>query len=355
MKRVWARALTACGISRLLWSPLILLLRLATPIYQWFSRRQLAQREAACSALWHADVISVGNITVGGSGKTPVVMYLCQKIIASGKKVAVVHSGYGRRTADDLFIDYGHGSEFSVEAAGDEVAMMARRLPAAAFAVGRDKKRMTAEVDRRFSPDVIIIDDGYQRRDIRKKLDIVVINPRVLLERAHLFPGGMLRESMETLRRADAVFVITGGEPENRVQTEAVIRRYNAAAPILHWRMFLDGAESDGKTIGLERLAGKRPYLFAGLGSFARMYDMVTRAGIRLAGASEFDDHHEYRQADVERLKRLAARSGADGYLTTAKDLVKLADRAFDMPMYCLRLAVLPEDAAALDRLVGLG
>ncbi|MDD4052995.1 MAG: tetraacyldisaccharide 4'-kinase [candidate division Zixibacteria bacterium] len=355
MKRGWAKALTARGVDRLLWSPLILLLRLATPIYQWFSRRHLARRKAACSALWRATIISVGNITVGGSGKTPIVMYIAQRFIAAGKKVAIVHSGYGRKPSDDVYIEYGHGSEFSVEAIGDEVAMMARRLPSAAFAVGRDKKRITAEADRRYSPDVIILDDGYQRLDIQKNLDIVVINPQVLLERRRLFPGGVLRESVETLGRADAVFVMVGDEPENRAQSETVIRRHNAVVPILHWRMFLDGAESGSKTIGLEQLAGMRPYLFAGLGSFARMYDMVTRAGIRPAGVSEFDDHHEYRQADVERLKRLAARAGADGYLTTAKDLVKLADRAFDKPLYCLHLAVSPDDAAIFDRLIGLG
>ncbi len=355
MKRVWARALTARGSNRLMWSPLILLLRLATPIYQWFSRRHLARRKAACSALWRATVISVGNITVGGSGKTPVVMYMAQKFIAAGKKVAIVHSGYGRKISDDVYIDYGRGSEYSIEATGDEVAMMAQQYSAAAFAVGRDKKLMTAETDRRFSPDVIIIDDGYQRLDIRKKLDIVVVGPRVLVERSRLFPGGVLRESLEALGRADAVFVITSGEPENRAQADAVIRRHNTGAPILHWRMFLDGAEGGGKTIDLEQLADMRPYLFAGIGSFARMYDMVTQAGIQPAGASEFGDHHEYRPSDIERLKRLAAQTGADGYLTTAKDLVKLADHTFDKPLYGLRLVVSPDDAVVLDRLIGLG
>jgi tetraacyldisaccharide 4'-kinase len=355
VNRLWARVLAARGRERIVWSPLILLLRLTTPIYQWFSRRHLARRKAACSASWRAAVISIGNITVGGSGKTPVVLVLAQRFITAGQKVAIVHSGYGRKTAADVFIDYGHGPDVSVETTGDEVAMMALQLPEAAFAVGRNKKQMTVEADRRFSPDVIIIDDGYQRLDIRKKLDIVLINPHVLMQRPRLFPGGVLRESVETLERADAVFVITDDEPTNREETVATIRRYNTTAPVLPWRMFLDGVDSDGKTISLGQLTAGRPYLFAGLGSFTRMYDMVTRAGITPAGYRDFGDHYRYRPSDIERLQRLAGRSGADSYLTTAKDRVKLAHLEFDKPLHCLRLAMVPDDSAALDRLVGLG
>lgn len=353
MNRLWTHAMAARGGGRIVWLPVILLLHLATPFYQWFSRRHLARRRAACSASWRATVISVGNITVGGSGKTPVTLYLAQRFIAAGKKVAIVHSGYGRKSAEDLFVDFGQGPKFSVDATGDEVATMAQRIPAAAFAVGRNKKFMTAEADRRFSPDVIVIDDGFQRLDIRKNLDIVIVNPDMLRQSPRLFPGGSLREPFDALGRADAVFIMVADRLEKFEEVETAVRRHNSAAPILHWWMFLDGAEEDGKTVGLEHLAARRPYLFAGIGSFARMYDMVTRAGITPVGWHDFGDHHRYRDSDVERLQRRAENTGADSYLTTAKDKVKLAHRRFDKPLYCLRLAVAPGDPAALDRLVG--
>lgn len=354
MNRLWAKATAARGWPRALWSPLLALLRLITPVYQWFSRRHLAQRQASRSSVGRATVISVGNITVGGSGKTPVVIHLAERLIARGKKVVVIHSGYGRRSRDNAFIDYGRGSDCSVDAVGDEVAVMARRLPAAAFAVGRDKKRLAQDADRRLAPDVIVIDDGYQRLDIHKRMDIVLIGPETLSRRLALFPRGALRERPETLCRADVVFVMHPDDGKRPEAIEAAIRRYNPAAPILPWRLKLEGAEINGKTVGLDALADTRWYLFAGIGSFSRMYDMVTRAGIHLAGWRDFGDHHRYSRADIDRLRRAAAECGADGYLTTAKDAVKLSGQRFDRPVYTLRLAAEPDDPTALDRIVEL-
>lgn len=354
MSRLWAKATAARGWSRALWSPLILLLRLTTPIYQWFSRRHLARRKASCSPVGRATVISVGNITVGGSGKTPVVIHMAERLLAHGKKVAIVHSGYGRRSEEDVFVEYDQGPNCAVDTIGDEVAMMTRRLPTAAFAVGRDKKNVAGEADRRFAPDVIIIDDGYQRLDIQKNLDIVVISPDVLAGRARLFPGGILRERLETLERAHAVFIMHADEIMLRERIDAAARGFNAAAPMIHWRLTLDGAETDGKVVGLESMRGLRPYLFAAIGSFPRMYDMVTRAGIQPAGWFDFGDHHRYTDADGERLRHVAERCGADAYLTTPKDAVKLGGLRFDRPVYTLRLAAEPLDTEALDRLMEL-
>lgn len=354
MNRLWTKVMAACGWRRTLWSPLILLLRLTTPIYQWFSRRHLARRQACRSLVGRAKVISVGNITVGGSGKTPVVMHIAEKLIERGRKVVVVHSGYGRRSQENVLVEYGKGPDCVVDAVGDEVAMMARRMPMAAFAVGGDKKQVAGEADWRFSPDVLVIDDGYQRLDIRKNLDIVLISPDVLGGRAHLFPGGILRERLKTLARAHAVFIMHADEIMLRERIEAAARGINAAAPILHWRLTLDRAEIDGKIIGLESLLSLRPYLFAAIGSFPRMSGMVTRAGIRPVGWYDFGDHHRYIQADVERLRHAAKRCGADAYLTTAKDAVKLDGLRFDKPVYTLRLAAAPEDPAALSRILEL-
>lgn len=354
MSRLWAKATAARRWSRALWSPLILLLRLTTPIYQWFSRRHLARRKASCSPVGQAKVISVGNITVGGSGKTPVVIHIAERLIGLGRKVVIVHSGYGRRSQETVFVEYGMGPDCAVDAVGDEVAMMARRMPMVAFAIGRDKKQVAIQADRQFAPDVIIIDDGYQRLDIQKNLDIVVIGPDILAGQAHLFPGGILRERLETLERAHAVFIMHADEIMLRERIEAAARQVNAAAPMIHWRLTLDGAETDGKVVGLESMRGLRPYLFAAIGSFPRMYDMVTRAGIQPAGWFDFGDHHRYTDADVERLRHVAERCGADTYLTTAKDAVKLGGLRFDRPAYTLRLAVEPEDTAALDRILEL-
>ena len=166
MKRFWELATSARGWDRVYCFPFIILFRLITPLYQAVSRRHLTQRRKRCSRDWRAQVISVGGVTVGGSGKTPIVMSLAQRLIAVGKKVVVVHSGYGRAGKSELLIPYGRGGDSPLDLMGDEVAMMARMVPSLGFGVGRDKKGMLTRADRELSPDAIIIDDGYQRLDI---------------------------------------------------------------------------------------------------------------------------------------------------------------------------------------------
>jgi tetraacyldisaccharide 4'-kinase len=357
VKRLWQAVIDARGSDRIYCFPFLLVLKIVTPLYQLFSRRKLSRRHRQCSREWGARVISVGNITVGGSGKTPIVLYLAERCLSRGDKVAIVHSGYGRSCTEDIVIDYGKGAEYTVACIGDETAMMAGLLPQAAFVVGRDKKRLTIRLDRELAPDIILIDDGYQRRDIAKEVDIVAVNPSILdiddgdeaPGPRRLFPAGVLREPLMALSRADAVFVVST-KPVSPAILEPAIKRYNDGAVVITWSFSLAGAYVAGKDVSLDDLRQRRPFLFAGIGSYARLKRMLTDAGIAVFGDYDFGDHHDYGAADVRLLARLAA--GADCYLTTAKDLVKLPAEALDKPICCLRLLAQPDDPGRVDRLV---
>jgi tetraacyldisaccharide-1-P 4'-kinase len=148
MKRLWEIVVTSQGADRFYSSPFLAAFRLATPVYQFFSRRHLRKRRGHRSREWQAKMISVGGITVGGAGKTPIVAYLAERVISDGRKVAIVHSGYGRKRTQDHIIEYGKAGDYAVADIGDETAMLARMIPQAAFAIGRDKKQMAAQLDR---------------------------------------------------------------------------------------------------------------------------------------------------------------------------------------------------------------
>ena len=358
MSRFWELVVTSQGADRFYCFPFLLLFRMLTPVYQFFSRRHLRGRAKRRSRDWQAEVISIGSITVGGAGKTPIAAYLAGQLIARGKKVAIVHSGYGRRRTDDIIIGYGEGSKSSVAKVGDETAMLAGEVPQAAFAVGRDKKKLLVRVDRELHPDVVIIDDGYQRLDIAKELDIATVNAafarknrdRLLERQLHLFPRGILREPPASLARADTVFLV-GTEAELSRIDEAVLGAA-ASRSIVRWVFSLGDAFCGDETVPLERLRARRPFLFAGIGSYDRLLGMVKDSAVPICGDYRFSDHFDYDKLDVDMLGRLSSAAGADCYLTTAKDLVKLPVEAFDKPVFCLRLDVRPLEEDRLRELL---
>ncbi len=360
MKRLWEIVVTSQGADRFYSFPFLAAFRLATPVYQFFSRRHLSRRRSRRSREWQAKLVSVGGITVGGAGKTPIVAYLAERFISAGKKTAIIHSGYGRKRSGDHVIAYGKAGEYSVSDIGDEVAMLARMIPQAAFAVGRDKKHMAARVDRECRPDVIIVDDGFQRLDMEKDIDIVVLNAetvrphsdRKFTRQWRLFPRGVLREPPDSILRADAVFV-TGIDPGAVDSNPAPWFAETAEGRlVVHWQSELIGAAGEVGEVSLETLRGMKPYLFAGIGSYARLRRMVEEAGIQMCGDYSFGDHFDYDKLDLDMLRRLALACHADCYLTTAKDVVKLSPDVLDKPLYSLRLTVRPLESDLLQEII---
>ncbi len=357
MSRFWDFIIHSRGWQRFHSFPFLLALSTVRPVYQAVSRHHLQKREHNCSRVCQAALISVGNVSVGGTGKTPLTIWLAEYFVLRGKRVAIVHSGYGRESKTPTVYSSDSGKEPSAAFVGDEVAMMTRRLPQTNFAVGPDKKALVAMADHEFQPDIIILDDGFQRRDIEKDIEIAceaapvfsLPGDRFLKRTYRLFPAGMLREPVANLERADAICCLTAGSPLDDTLITRWKTHFGISRPVLGWRIGCREVVCDGRVLPVEEISDKKPYLFAGIGSFERLLEMVSGLPVEITGNHQFDDHFVYDHSDLDMIRDMANDTGADCYLTTEKDVVKFPDYTFDRPVYALRLAVSPIDSAAVD------
>jgi tetraacyldisaccharide 4'-kinase len=255
-------------------------------------------------------VISVGNITTGGTGKTPVVMWLAKQLQARGMHPAVLMRGY-RATGS------GNDEQQLMEDAKIFVKASANRVAAA--------HQLLAE-----SPDVdvLLLDDGFQHRKVARDFDLVLINAAEPFGFGHVLPRGLLREPPAGLKRADAILLTHSDVAD----PEAQVRRFSSA-PIYrcsHRHVSVRDGELD---LPLDELRRRKYFAFAGVGDPGSL-----QRALEPVGARWFADHHAYTQADVDALNREAAASGAEVLVTTEKDWVKL--RRLASPMKILRLSL---------------
>lgn len=261
-------------------------------------------------------VISVGNLTVGGTGKTPVVMALAEKLAASGKKVVILNRGYGAPEP----LDYG---EPRSAANGDEAWMMRRRLPdSVKVIVGRNRVANAKRAIEEHQPDVILLDDGFQHLKLKRDLDIVLIDGDKLLGNRHLLPVGPLREPLAALRRANAVWVTKNPSAES---LERVRSWAGPGIPVVGVPFETAGFQrlSDDALLPPETLAGKPALAFSGIAQPEAFAASLKECGVTLVGHLEFGDHHWYTPADVDRI--LSRESEDTLLITTEKDRVKIA------------------------------
>lgn len=215
-------------------------------------------------------VISVGNIAIGGSGKTPAVIAVARVLLEKGYKVGVLTRGYGRAGAAAGAIDSEDAAKW-----GDEPVVIKKRVPNANVIVGGNRYNNAL----RYSCNVFILDDGFQHLQLARDLDIVIDTP-----------AEHYREGRSALRDAGVIL------------------------------------QRNIKAAGLERLRGKRVFAFSGLANNEQFFEMLRSNGVTLAGTQSYPDHHRYTAADVASIK--AAAAGADEIVTTEKDAVKIADPA---------------------------
>jgi tetraacyldisaccharide 4'-kinase len=262
--------------------------------------------------------ISVGNLTAGGTGKTPVVRWLAEQLITHGRRPAVLLRGYGQR-----------GATFS-----DEQRLLQAYLPDIPVVANPDRRAGAAiAVERQPQTDVILLDDAFQHRRVARDVDLVLINAADPFGFDHVHPRGLMREPMRGLRRAHAVLITRSDAVDdtqlNRI--ENVLRSSNKAAPIfrtMHEMVGLRRAQtppSEPVDEPVGALTGRTFFSFSGIGSPRTFHDQLVRAGGKPVGNRAFPDHHEYAESDVAALAGDAASAGAELLLTTEKDWVKLS------------------------------
>jgi tetraacyldisaccharide 4'-kinase len=263
-------------------------------------------------------VVSVGNLGVGGSGKTPVVRLVAELLREAGAPVAVLSRGYGGRfRGDALVVGDGRAVTASAEEAGDEPVMLARALPGVVVAVGRRRDVVGRAVEARFGRRVHVLDDGFQHLRLARDLDLVCLDVADLDDRP--LPAGRLRERPEALSRASLV-LLTRVEAASEDELQGLETRLGPARTLRVRRRVVGFRTLDDAPVP----APPRAYLLAGIARPERLERDVTAQGVLVVGRAFFRDHHRFTAAELASVTARAAEAGAAAVVTTAKDAVRL-------------------------------
>jgi tetraacyldisaccharide 4'-kinase len=269
-------------------------------------------------------VISVGNLTAGGTGKTPLVEWIARHLSAGDRKVAVLSRGYGRVSRGVVVVSRGAGPEVTAAVGGDEPVELAAALPGVVVVVGERRVDAARLAIAHLGAGVLVLDDGFQHRWLGRDLNIVTVSTRRELRRERLLPHGLLREPPASLERAHLV-VLTRADARERVSACV-----EALRPV--WRGPLASAvhapagltTADGAALDRAQLPPGEGFLFAGVADPVSVEETAHGIGFRPLGRRFFPDHHRLDVADVERVRDEARRAGAAFLLTTRKDAVRL-------------------------------
>ncbi len=319
------------------------LLRPLTPLYSGVVRARAAAYRRGLLPRVHLPrpVVSVGNLSFGGTGKTPTVVSLVRDLARRGRRPAVLTRGYGRRGSDPLFL-LGPDALAPAERAGDEPLEMASRLPGVPIVVDADRVRGGRRaIDA--GADVLLLDDGFQHLRLERDLDLVLIDAGDPWAGGHLPPRGRLREPLAAMARASAILVTKLGEDLEILEAiRATVRSFAPRVPVHGARLEPSRLVTPGGLLPLESLRGRAVVAFAGVGRPGAFEELLEGLGAEIAATRWFEDHHRYTGREIKRLSRLAARHGAVA-VTTAKDAVKLPP---GHPAWILEVEMVPIDGS---------
>jgi len=313
---------------------------------EWLYRRGvLKSRAVGCP------VISIGNLTVGGTGKTPAVEVAVQTLTALGHRPAVVSRGYGRRSRGIQVVADTASIRLDAEEAGDEPFLLARRLPGVPVLVGGNRYQTAQRAVERFGVSAIVLDDAFQHRTLTKDLEVVMARASNPWGNGRLLPAGPLREPLTALARAGLV-VATGaatlGEATAVVET---VERVAPGIPVLTALAVPAECWEAGRMrpVDLSELSGARVLAFAGIAAPAAFALTLKTSGVVVAQLVPFPDHHWYAAEALASLDRRADELRADGLITTEKDWVRL--RKLSLPrrplwVLAIRLVLTSGEAA---------
>lgn len=306
-----------------------------------------------------AKTISIGNITVGGTGKTPLVAVVAEMLAGNGEKVCILTRGYGRENPKSrVLVSDGDMILADVKQSGDEPLELAQKLLGKAMVIA-DADRVSAAkwAREKFGVTAFVLDDGFQHRRAKRDLDIVCVDATNPFGNGKMLPAGILREPMENLGRADAVVVTRADMAENIAELGLQISKLNPDSPV-----FL----SENRISGLRALEyfhaepqrtpskkeEERILAFCALGNPGNFFEQLRQDGFEIAKTKPFLDHHFYTQEDIDVLEKQAAECKVAAFATTAKDAVKLKDLKFEIPCYVVMIEPAIDDEKTFRELI---
>ena len=297
----------------------------------WFLRKKIFETRRL-----PVPVISVGNLTLGGTGKTPMVIWIAQKLLKDGRRPAILSRGYRAKTKKELeIVSDGGNVLIETEFSGDEPAMMARRLKDVPVIIGKNRYKAGMLALQKFGVDSLILDDGYQRLDVKKDINILLIDHSHVLENDAMFPAGTLREPLKEATRAD-IICFTRSIEDN---PNPPIKNYSNA-PIIKSqtiiKYLIDLELKESKDI--KDLRGLRICAFCGIAQPEKFKKLLESYGAHVVSFSSFPDHYIFRPDDLKDIEEKAINCQAEIILTTEKDSVKLLGFPVSMPLFVVIL-----------------
>ncbi|MBS0208958.1 MAG: tetraacyldisaccharide 4'-kinase [Planctomycetes bacterium] len=275
-----------------------------------------------------APVICVGNLTMGGTGKTPMVSWLAQHLRDRGLRVAIVSRGYGAEAG----------------ARNDEALELEQRLPDVPHLQNPNRHEAAQTAVEEFAAEVVVLDDGFQHRRLARDFDLVLLDAADPTGLGHVFPRGMLREPFSGIVRADAV-VLSRADMLPMAERATLHSQVSKISPDAVWAEAVHRPQrllaSSGAAQPLGHLAGKRVAAFCGIGNPAGFRHSLEQCGYQVAELMTFTDHHAYSRGDVEELTAWARTNSADAVVCTHKDLVKIGvDQLGGVPLWALAIGL---------------
>jgi tetraacyldisaccharide 4'-kinase len=300
-------------------------------------------------------VISVGNITVGGTGKTPLVMALAKGLMAKGISVAILSRGYKRMKTSEPVVSDGKTIFLSPEESGDEPFLMAKACKGIPVLVGKDRFVNGLIALQRFGVKGLILDDGYQHLPLYRDINILLIDSHIGFEDRHLLPRGILREPLSHLRRADLFLLTKAEDPETYQPLEKEISEIHPGTQVFHSHYepvsFVGPNEEQEE---LNALKGKKILALSGIAHPDTFSSILRKCEMKIVREAIFPDHHLYTTKDLSYIEEKS--KGVDGIVTTEKDMVKLKKLNIDhLPIRALRIEMkIWEEEAFFKRIISL-
>jgi tetraacyldisaccharide 4'-kinase len=299
-------------------------------------------------------VISVGNISVGGTGKTPLVMTLAKALRERGIPVAILSRGYKRTKISEPVVSDGKSLFLSPEASGDEPFLMAQVCKGVPVLVGKDRFANGRVALERFGTKGLLLDDGYQHLPLHRDLDILLIDSHIGFGDHHLLPRGILREPLSHLRRAHLFLLTKVDDLETPRPLEKQIREIHPGAQVFHSHYQPVGLVGPHGEEALDLLKGKKVLALSGIANPDSFSSLLKNCEMEIVGEVIFPDHHFYHPKDLSSIT--AKSKGVDWIVTTEKDMLKLRRLGIDdLPIRSLRIEMkIWEEEAFFNRVISL-
>jgi tetraacyldisaccharide 4'-kinase len=309
-----------------------------------------------------ATVIGIGNITLGGTGKTPMVAYIARYIKSEEHSVAILTRGYGRKSSGMLKLNTPR--EFSTNDQpdksysefGDEPLMLARALPDIPIVINKDRFDGGRWAIDTLGAEALVLDDAYQHLALARDLNILLIDATDPFGGFEMVPFGRLREPLYGIKRADLVIITRADKPFDQAQTNAIIKHFcGNKVPVMYAYSSITSLRhiETSENYETDQFTGWNAALLCGIGNPHAFADDILQLGINIVSENFFPDHHAFTQQDLDRVTQAAQEAGADLIVTTEKDAVRLEGMKHGVvPVYAAQLEIQSEDEVRLKSLL---